>query len=168
MAEPLPVVIRDAVDADLDALKELYDLEALQGHATFHTEPMPRSVWEDRLASRHPGDLMLVAVEGDVVLGAAWSTEYRDRAAYDATRECSVYLAADAQGRGLGFLLYDALLPRLRDAGVHTVLALIALPNEPSRRLHRALGFEPVGTLREVGRKFGRWIDVEFFQLMLD
>ena len=168
MAEPSPVVIRDAVDADLDALKEMYDFEALQGHATFHTEPMPRSLWEDRLASPHPGDLMLVAVEGEVVLGAAWSTAYRDRAAYDATRECSVYLSPDAQGRGIGRGLYDALLPRLRDVGVHTVLAVIALPNEPSERLHRAVGFAPVGLFREVGRKFGRWIDVEFLQLMLD
>jgi len=162
----VPVLIRDAVDADLDALKAMYDVECLHGYATFHTEPMPRSVWEARLASPHPGDVMLVAVEGDTVLGAAWSTEYRSRAAYDATRECSVYLAAEGQGRGLGRQLYDALLPRLRDAGVHTVLAGIALPNEASVRLHEAVGFTTVGTMREVGRKLDRWIDVEFFQIV--
>src|SRR5436190_22113773 len=98
----MAVLIRDAVDADLDALKAMYDLECLHGHATFHTEPMPRSLWEGRLASLHPGDQMLVAVEDGVVIGAAWSTEYRNRAAYDAPRETSVYLTAEGQGRGLG------------------------------------------------------------------
>ena len=158
--------IRPAVDADLDDLKAIYDLECLHGHATFHTEPMPRSLWEDRLGSPHPSDLMFVAVEGGQLLGGAWSTAYRDRAAYDATRETSVYLAAAAQGRGLGRQLYDVLLPRLRDTGTHTALAAIALPNPASRRLHRAVGFEPVGTLREVGRKLGRWVDVELWQLV--
>jgi len=161
------VLIRDAVDADLDALKAMYDLECLYGSATFHTEPMPRSVWEGRLTSQHPGDVMLVAVEGDTVLGAAWSTEYRPRAAYDATRESSVYLTTEGQGRGLGRQLYDALVPRLRAQGVHTVLAVVALPNDASVRLHESVGFEMVGTLRDVGRKFDRWIDVALLQLLL-
>ena len=163
----MAILIRDAVDADLDALKAMYDQECLFGQATFHTEPMPRSLWENRLASPHPGDQMLVAVEDDVVLGAAWSTEYRNRAAYDGTREVSVYLTPEGQGRGLGRQLYGVLVPRLRSAGVHTLLAVVALPNDASVRLHESVGFTRVGTFREVGRKFDRWIDVTFLQLLL-
>ena len=93
---------------------------------------------------------------------------YRPRPAYARTRETSVYLAADARGRGLGRLLYDALLARLRDDGVHTAVALVALPNDASLALHRACGFAQVGVLREVGRKFGRWVDTAWLQLMFD
>ena len=93
---------------------------------------------------------------------------YRPRPAYARTREISVYLAADARGRGLGRLLYDALLPRLRDDGVHTAVALIALPNDASLALHRACGFAQVGVLREVGRKFDTWIDTAWLQLVFD
>jgi phosphinothricin acetyltransferase len=102
------------------------------------------------------------------VLGYSYSASYRPRPAYALTRETSVYLAADARGRGLGRALYDALLPRLRDDGVHTAVALIALPNDASLALHRACGFAEIGVLRGVGRKFARWVDTAWFQLMLD
>jgi phosphinothricin acetyltransferase len=108
-----------------------------------------------------------VAVEHDRVLGTAWSTEYRAKQAYDATRETSVYLADDAAGRGLGRALYDVLLGRLTESGMHTAVAGVALPNDASVALHAACGFEVIGNFREVGHKFGRWIDVVWFQKML-
>jgi L-amino acid N-acyltransferase YncA len=101
------------------------------------------------------------------VAGFAYATTYRPRAAYELTREVSVYLAEEARGRGIGRTLYAVLLDRLRTAGMHTALAVIALPNDASVRLHESFGFTHRGTVREVGRKFGAWVDTAFYQLML-
>jgi L-amino acid N-acyltransferase YncA len=161
------MVIRAAQDADLDAVAAIYAHEVRSGIATFDVLPPPRNYWEARLASTEPGDHLVVAeADGDVV-GYAYASSYRPRPAYRLTHEVSVYLAAGARGRGLGRRLYDDLLPRLRDDGVHTAVALVALPNDASLALHRACGFEQVGVMREVGRKFDRWIDTAWFQLML-
>ena len=163
------MVIRAAQDADLDAVAAIYAHEVRSGIATFDVVPPPRSYWEARRASTEPGDHLVVAAaeaDGDVV-GYAYASSYRPRPAYRLTREVSVYLAAGARGRGLGRRLYDDLLPRLRDDGVHTAVALVALPNDASLALHRACGFEQVGVMREVGRKFDRWIDTAWLQLML-
>ena len=101
-----------------------------------------------------------------VVRGYAYSSSYRPRPAYRPTRETSVYLDPEARGQGLGRALYDALLALLRDDGVHTVLAVIAQPNPASVALHVACGFERVGVLPEVGRKFDRWVDTAFYALV--
>jgi phosphinothricin acetyltransferase len=110
--------------------------------------------------------VFLVAVDAGSVVGFAYSGPFRARPAYAATRETSVYLAAGARGTGVGRALYSELLTRLDDAGVHTQVAVVALPNDASEALHRALGFERVGVLREVGRKFGRYIDTAWWQRM--
>ena len=161
-------IVRPATDADLDAVAAIYDHEVRTGYATFATEPPPRSVWEDKLASTHPGDHFLVAEVDGAVVGFAYSGPFRDRGAYDRTREVTVYLDHAATGRGLGRLLYDDLLARMQAAGVRTALACIALPNDASEGLHRACGFERQGVLREVGRKLDRWIDVVWWQRMLE
>jgi L-amino acid N-acyltransferase YncA len=159
--------IRPAQDADLDAVAAIYAHEVRTGVATFDLEPPPRGYWGARLASTEPGDHLVVAEADGEVLGYAYASAYRPRPAYANTREVSVYLAAGARGRGLGRRLYDDLLPRLRSDGVHTAVALVALPNDASVALHRACGFEEVGVMREVGRKFDRWIDTAWLQLML-
>lgn len=166
MVEQAGVVIRDATDADLDAVAAIYAHEVATGYATFDTEPPPRSRWEAKLASTHPGDHFLVAVQGGRVMGFAYSGPYRERGAYTNTRETTIYLAPEAAGHGLGRRLYDDLLARLDAAGVRTVLAGVALPNDASEGLHRACGFERLGVMREVGRKFDRWIDVAWWQRM--
>ena len=160
--------IRPAHDSDLDAVKAVYDHEVRTSVATFDLEPPPRAYWEARLTSVEPGDHLLVADAGDgSVLGFAYSSSYRPRPAYAHTRETSVYLAADARGRGIGRALYDDLLARLRADDVHAVVALVALPNDASLALHHACGFEEVGVMREVGRKLGRWVDTAWLQLTL-
>ena len=159
--------IRTAAPADIPGLRAIHDPHSLGTHTTFHTEPVPPEVWRGRLASPHPGDHVVVAVEDDLVLGSAWSTEYRSKRGYDATRETSVYLADGASGRGLGRALYGELLGRLTAAGMHTAVAGVALPNDASIALHTACGYEVIGNFREVGQKFGRWIDVLWFQKML-
>ena len=157
--------IRRATAADLPAVAGIYAREAREGHATFDLEPRPSHVWEEKLAS---DDHFLVAEHEGTVVGYATSSPFRPKPAYGHTRETTVYVAPGHQGLGVGRELYDALLALLADDGVHLVVAAVALPNDASIALHRACGFEEVGTMREVGRKHDKWIDVTWLQKVLD
>jgi len=159
--------VRPATEADLPAIKAIYDVEVRDGISTFATEPPGLDYWRERLESTHPGDHVLVATDGDDVLGYASSGSYRPRTAYQHTRETSVYLASTVRGAGLGRALYDELIRLMRTDGVHLAVAVIALPNAGSQGLHRACGFERAGVLHDVGNKFGRWIDTELWELRL-
>jgi len=161
------VRIRRATGEDLTAVAAVYAAEVDNGQATFDTAPPPLETWRRKLDSPHRGDHFLVAEDGGRVVGFAYSSAYRERGAYDHTREVTIYLDHDATGRGLGRQLYDELLSRLKDSGMRTALACISLPNEASEALHRACGFERIGLMREVGRKFDRWIDVAWWQRLL-
>lgn len=162
------VHVRDATEADLATIAAIYAYETSYTYSTFETEERPLQAWRHKLHGHYP---FLVAEEADAtgttVLGYAYASEFRDRPAYHRTVETSVYLDREARGRGVGSLLYAALLTRLGDAGFHTALALIALPNDASVRLHQRSGFELVGTMREVGDKQERMIDVGVYQRML-
>lgn len=160
--------LRPATAADLPGVAAIYAHAVEHTHATFDLVPPGLDVWEARLEQQGPLDAMFVAVDPDeAVLGFAYSATYRTRPAYDLTREVTVYLAEAARGLGLGSTLYDVLLAALAEAGVHTVLATIALPNDASEALHRSHGFTKVGHLTEVGHKFGRWVDIATYQRLL-
>ena len=156
------VHVRDATEADLAAVAEIYAHETRHSISTFDTEERSVEVWRHKLGGQYP---FLVA-DDDSVPAYAYASEFRDRPAYHLTVETSVYVHRDARGRRLGSLLYDALLARLAEQGFHTALALIALPNDASVRLHERAGFEHAGTMREVGDKHGRMIDVAIYQRM--
>jgi phosphinothricin acetyltransferase len=158
------VHVRDATEADLPAVAEIYAYESLHTYSTFETEERPLQTWRHKLHSHHP---FLVVEDDGAVPAYAYASEFRDRPAYHLTVETSVYVHREARGRRLGSLLYDALLGRLAEQGFHTALALIALPNDASVRLHERAGFERAGTLREVGDKHGRMIDVAIYQRVL-
>lgn len=164
---PHETTVRDATEADLPQVKEIYDAQVRHGIATFDTEPPPLAYWATKLASDEVGDHLLVAAVDGAVVGYAYSTTYRPRLAYERTREVSVYLAAEGRGRGIGRALYDELLARLGADGVHVVLAVVALPNDASEALHRACGFEKIGVLPEVGFKLGSWVDTAMWALRL-
>lgn len=150
-------------------ISDIYTHAVEHSTATFDLDPPDLDYWRARLDGQHPGDHLLVAVDDeDMAVGYAYSWSYRPRPAYDLTRETSVYLDEKVRGQGVGKLLYPALLETMAVSGVHTAVALVALPNEASERLHRFAGFEKVGQLREVGRKFDQWIDVAWFQKMLN
>ncbi|WP_151084173.1 GNAT family N-acetyltransferase [Nocardioides cynanchi] len=158
---------RPAAEQDLAAVAAIYAEQVRTGISTFDLEPPAVDYWQHRLESTEPGDHFLVAdVDGDVV-GFAYSSSYRPRPGYRLTRETSVYIAEQARGQGLGRRLYDDLLPRLGADGMHVALALVALPNPASQALHESCGFAHLGTMREVGRKFDRWIDTAWYQLAL-
>ena len=161
------MTIRAATEQDLAGIAAIYDEQVRTGIATFDLEPPPPSHWSRRLLSDEPGDHVVVDVEAGDVVGFAYSSAYRPRPGYRLTRETSVYLAERAVGQGRGRRLYDVLLPRLAADGMHVALALIALPNPTSVALHERCGFEHLGTMREVGRKFDRWLDTAWYQLVL-
>jgi phosphinothricin acetyltransferase len=129
--------------------------------------PVEHGLAEHGLVEHSSAADALVAGGGDTVLGYAYSGAFRSRPAYRHTREVSVYVAPEASGAGLGPRLYDELLHLLRQDKVHLVVAVVAQPNPASNAMHRKLGFTEVGTLDEVGYKFGAYISTTYFQLRL-
>jgi phosphinothricin acetyltransferase len=171
-SEHTEVQVRPGVESDLDALTNIYNHYVRETPITFDTavfSPEERRPW---LLS-HPEDgpyRLKVAVDGTFqgnsqrILGYATSSPYRAKPAYSTSVEVTIYLAPDAGGRGIGTLLYKALFADLATEDVHRAYAGIAQPNEASTRLHERFGFRPVGTYQEVGRKFGRYWDVAWYE----
>lgn len=164
----MPPTIRPATPADVPAIAAIYGQAVRASVATFDTADPPHSYWRDKLASTEPGDHTVVVEDAGAVAGYAESCAFRPRPAYARTRETSIYLAPAAVGRGLGRLTYSHLLSLLRADRMHSAVAVVAQPNPASTALHESLGYEIVGTLREVGRKFDRWIDTRWYQLLLE
>ncbi|MFI1362892.1 GNAT family N-acetyltransferase [Streptomyces griseochromogenes] len=162
------VQVRPGVEGDLDALTALYNHYVRETAITFDTAVFTAEERRPWLLS-HPEDgpyRLMVATEADSqeILGYATSSPYRPKPAYTTSVETSVYVAPDAGGRGIGTLLYDALFKVLADEDVHRAYAGIARPNRASERLHAGFGFRYVGIYREVGRKFGRYWDVAWYE----
>jgi L-amino acid N-acyltransferase YncA len=162
------MTIRPAQPADLAQVAAIYAHAVHNGVATFDDQEPSLSWWQAKLGSTAAGDRFLVALEDDVVRGYAYSGSFRSRAAYARTRETSVNLAPEATGLGYGSRLYSELLLLLRQDKVHLVVAVVAQPNPASNALHRNLGFTEVGTLDDVGFKFGAYVSTTTFQLRLD
>ena len=153
---------------DAEALRDIYNVEVLESTVTF--DLVPRSLaeqvaWIDEHAGGHPA---IVAVsDDDRVAGFASLSPYRPRPAYAPTVEDSVYVQRDRRGDGIGRLLLGDLVELARSHGFHSAIGRIVGGHEASIALHRACGFEEVGRERQVGRKFGRWLDVVLMQRML-
>jgi phosphinothricin acetyltransferase len=153
---------------DAEATRAIYNVEVLESTVTF--DITPRSLteqqrWIEEHAGGHPA---IVAIDDDgTVLGFASLSPFKPRAAYAPTVEDSVYVHRDARGRGVGEVLLREILRLGTDHGFHSAVARIVGGHEASIALHRKCGFEEVGCEREVGRKFGRWLDVVLMQRML-
>lgn len=156
------IQVRPATDRDFTALIKIYNHYVVNSGATFDLEP----VSTDSAAAffghySHVGPhRLLVAARGGQVVGYATSGQLRSRPAYNHSVEVTVYLDPNEAGRGIGSVLYQQLFDDLRAEELHRAYAVIALPNPASVALHRRFGFSEVGTMREVGRKHGRWWDV--------
>jgi L-amino acid N-acyltransferase YncA len=133
----------------------------------FGSRPATEQEFHDAYDAARPTYPWLAAETGGRVVGYAKAGAWRPRDAYALTAEVTVYVDPAFHRRGTGRSLYTELLRNLRDRGFHTAVAGIALPNPGSIALHQALGFDHVGTFRQVGRKFDRWHDVSWWQLML-
>ena len=167
-SERTEVQVRSGIEGDLEALTDLYNHYVRETPITFDTAistPEERRPW---LLS-HPEDgpyRLMVATDTDSqeILGYATSSPFRAKPAYSTSVEVTIYLHPDAAGRGVGTLLYEALFEALSGEDLHRAYAGIAQPNEASVRLHERLGFRHVGTYHEVGRKFGRYWDVAWYE----
>ncbi len=161
-------MIRDAADRDAEALALLYNHYVVSTVTTFETMPVEASEMAHRVETVQNQQLPWLVIErSGVVCGYACAVRWKNRAAYSRSVESTIYLHKDYTGQGLGVTLYQALLERLQARGVHTVLGGIALPNAASVGLHEKMGFCQVAQLKEVGRKFDRWIDVGYWQTVL-
>lgn len=156
------VKIEDA--ADLVAIYAPY----VEGTAiTFETEVPTVADFAGRIEKTLEKFPYLVAEEDGRVVGYAYASTYKDRAAYDWTVELSVYVAQEARGKGIGSLLYDALEEDLTARGFKNFLACIALPNPASLALHEKRGYEQVAHFKKVGYKFDTWHDIVWLQKSL-
>jgi len=153
---------------DAEATRAIYNVEVLESTVTFDITPRTladQQVWIAEHSGGHPA---IVAVDGPgEVVGFASLSPFKPRAAYAPTVEDSVYVHRDCRGRGIGALLLREVIRLGTDHGFHSVVARIVGGHEASIALHRQCGFEEVGCEREVGRKFGRWLDVVLMQRML-
>jgi phosphinothricin acetyltransferase len=161
------VAVRPAQLDDAEAIRRIYNREVVTSTVTM--DLVPRTLHEQQtwLAERSGAHAVLVAHEADTVVGFASLSPWRSRPAYRTTVEDSVYVDPAHQGKGVGKLLLSHLVQTARSHGFHAVIARIAAGHEASIALHRSVGFESIGTEREVARKFGRWIDIELLQLLL-
>ncbi|MET7319150.1 N-acetyltransferase family protein [Streptomyces sp. NPDC005549] len=168
MSGTAEVQVRPGGEDDLKALTALYNHYVCETPITFDTEPFTPEERRPWLLS-HPEDgphRLRVATDADSqeILGYATSSPYRAKPAYATSVETTVYVAPGAGGRGIGSLLYTSLFDALADEDLHRAYAAVAQPNEASARLHARFGFRHVGTFREVGRKFGRYWDVAWYE----
>jgi len=166
--ESVPAVeIRLVERRDAEGIRAIYNHYVAESTALFDLVPRTLAAqvqWIDDHSGGHPA---VVAVIDGLIVGFGSLTRFRSRPAYSTTVEDSVYLLPGHEGRGIGRRLLDELVALAEGHGFHTVIARISGGNEASIALHRACGFELVGVEREVGRKFGKWLDVVEMQKML-
>ncbi|MFC4947999.1 GNAT family N-acetyltransferase [Pseudonocardia sp. GCM10023141] len=169
MSRPRPVTpeIRGAEPGDAAACAAIYAPYVLDTAITFETEPPDAAEMGERLAAAVRTHAWVVLVDGGRVAGYAYAGPFKSRPAYRWACEVSVYLELGRRRSGAGRALYAALFARLVERGFRTVVAGMTLPNDASVGLHRALGFEPVGTYRRIGWKHGAWRDVAWAQLSI-
>lgn len=158
--------IRPATLQDAAAVQAIYAFHVANGTATFDTEAPDAAFWRDKIAQvTARGWPFLVAEQAGIVVGHAYATQFRDRAAYAATCENSIYVSDQMRGQGLGRALLTALVKSAQASGFEQMIAVIGDGEPASVTLHDRLGFAQVGRLRNVGYKFGRKLDTVYMQL---
>ena len=163
-----PVLLRRATEEDVPHIAEIYNEAVIHSTATFDISPKTLVEKAEWLRGHDPSHPVIVAeFPNGWIAGWASLSKFSDRPCYSGTVEDSVYVRSEARRRGIGSLLLETLIVEARRAGHHAILARIDSGNEPSIRLHERLGFRRVGVLREVGFKFGRWLDVIIMELLL-
>jgi len=162
------VTIRSATPADAAQATAIYNHYVKDTIVTFEEEPVSAAEMSRRIEEVHGASLpwLVAARDGDVV-GYAYATTWRPRFGYRFSVEVTVYLAPDQGRRGIGSGLFEALVAGLRDRRLHAAMGGIALPNDASVALHEKFGFRKVAHFDQVGMKFGKWIDVGYWQLIL-
>ncbi len=160
-------IIRSANFGDCEAINAIYNFYVLHSTTTYQTEPETLESRERWFAAHGPRYPVIVAERDGGIIGWGCLNQWRNRGAYDNTVENSVYVADGQRGRGVGSAILAELIRLAREIGHHTIVAVIDADQIASIRLHGRHGFAEVGRLKELGFKFGRWLDVVYMQLML-
>ncbi|HXG46133.1 MAG TPA: GNAT family N-acetyltransferase [Methylomirabilota bacterium] len=161
--------IRPATHADLPAILEIYNEAVLNTTGTYDYEPRSLEQRRQWFEERRQGGYPVFVAEEETGRIVGWSAlnPYHSRPGYRFTAENSVYIAADRRGQGVGKRLLAPLIDAARQRGLHAIIAAIDATNAASVRLHERFGFKVVGQFKEVGFKFGRWLDVTYMELLL-
>jgi L-amino acid N-acyltransferase YncA len=160
--------IRGARLVDLEGITDIYNDAILRTTATFDVAPKTmdeQRTWFEEHSSDYP---ILVAEDADSIVGWASLSPWSDRCAYSDTAEISLYVTEGSRGKGIGKQLVKAILREGKAAGLHTVVARVSEGNAVSIRIFEAAGFDHIGVMREVGKKFGKLIDVYLMQKIYD
>lgn len=161
-------MIRNVKMSDAKDITEIYNYYIENTVITFQTDLLSVEETEKKIEEiLLKGFPYIVYEENNEVIGYAYAGVWRDRKAYEITLETSIYLDQSKIKKGIGRQLYKELIERSRQIGVHSLIGVVSVPNEGSKKLHLEFGFELLGTFKEVGQKFNKYVSVEFWQLML-
>jgi phosphinothricin acetyltransferase len=162
-----PITIRPAAKSDLKIINDIYNHYVINSTCTYQEEPEPLKSRHDWFAHHGPKHPITVAVENKNVVGWGSLSAYHARSAYRCTVENSVYVHHEHHRRGIGSLLLEDLIVRARKAGHRVIIAAIDADQPASTALHSKFDFKKVGHFKQVGFKFGRWLDVVYMELLL-
>ncbi len=162
----MEICIRDISDhgQDIDRCLEIYNYYIENTTITFEEEKLKRQAFTERIAGIRKGYPFLVAETEGKVAGYAYLDKYHERSAYRYTADLSIYLDKEVSGHGIGEMLLEEIEKRAAQAGIRNIISLITQENERSVRFHEKHGYVKKGELEQVGLKFGRWLNVLFYQ----
>ncbi len=159
---------RPAVDADVAAIADIYNHYIINSVATFEERPISSADMAQRMADVHAREFPWLVTEDDgEILGYAYAMPWKTRSAYRFSAEISAYVKSGSASQGVGTRLYAELFPRLRESGINAVMGGITLPNAASVAFHEKYGMTKVAHFARVGYKFDRWLDVGYWQVLL-
>ncbi|MBP6826164.1 MAG: N-acetyltransferase [Saprospiraceae bacterium] len=162
------VMLRPVKIQDAQEISEIYNYYILNSVITFEESPVSVEEMGDRIASISSEFPWLVYEQDRQIVGYAYASKWKARSAYRHSAEITVYLKQGQSGKGVGTLLYADLIDRLGNLGFHAIIGGIALPNDASVGLHEKFGFEKVAHFKEVGFKFNQWVDVGYWELLVN
>ncbi len=161
-------MIRDVHIDDAKQLVDIYNYYVLHSIVTFDDVPLVAKAFEDKITTINAGFPFIVFEEDNEILGYAYAGKWRQKPAYQHTVESTVYVKNGVRGKRIGTRLYAELLELIKQQNYHTVIGGLTLPNEASVKLHEKFGFKELARFKEVGLKFGKWLDVGFWQLIYE
>ena len=161
-------MIRNAELRDAKEIAEIYNYYIKETVITFETEEIDSIEMEKRIKKTQDLNYpFIVYEENNKIIGYAYVGIWRERNAYKDTLETSIYIDKDQKTKGIGRKLYKRLIELSEEIGAHVLIGVLSYPNLASQRLHESIGFEKIGCFKEVGKKFGKFVDVEFWSLIL-
>ena len=161
--------IRPVSVCDAESISSIYNFYVENTTISFEESPVSQDEMANRINEKIEIYPWLIYEENGIILGYAYLGKWKERAAYRFTVEDSIYVHHQAKGKGIGKLLFDALISEIRQRkDIHSIMGVISLPNESSVSLHEKYGFKKIAHFSEVGYKFGKWIDVGYWQIMAD